>query len=466
MRKYKHLIFILSFIYFIGCEVENDFNGIIISNANVVDVKTGGLQTQQDIYIIGDRITKIKDHTDIQFKNAQSIDASGKYVIPGLCDMHSHIVSYDWVLKMYTALGVTGLRVMHGGNRIEDIFQNRKDGNYMGFEFLYGSPIIDGPGENWGGSVVASNPEEGREIVRKMHEQGYDFLKVYNLLDYETYLAIADECKKLDFPFAGHVPFSVTTEEAIAAGQKSIEHTIGMDLALQHPERFNSRYNKTDTLIFQDLNLYTKEFMKDLDTTKFNNVLDATKNTKTWFCPTLVMLKSFSYAKDSTFLNNGRNHYIPQEELDIWNASSSSEEFPEYLMSVDSTSTNHSFREYLSLSMKMLKPMLNNGTKFLAGTDLSNPYIYPGFSLHDEMQLFVEAGFSELEALQTATLNPAIFAGREDDLGTVEIGKIANLLILEKNPLKNIENTLTICGLIRRGEYLDQAELQKLLNQN
>ena len=108
--------------------------------------------------------------------------------------------------------------------------------------------------------------------------------------------------------------------------------------------------------------------------------------------------------------------------------------------------------------------MLENGTKFLAGTDTGNPNIYPGFTLHDELELFVEAGFTELEALQTATLNPAIFVKREDELGTLEEGKIANILILDKNPLKNIKNTLAINGLIRRGEYFGKDMLNRLLN--
>jgi len=114
------------------------------------------------------------------------------------------------------------------------------------------------------------------------------------------------------------------------------------------------------------------------------------------------------------------------------------------------------------LTKSALKPMLDNGTRFLAGTDVGNPHVFPGYGVHEELELFVEAGFTELEALQTATLNPAIYAKREDQLGTLEKWKIANILLLDANPLDDIRNTKKIHGLVRRGEYLDRISLDSL----
>ena len=429
----------------------------IISNCNIIDVKTGAIFEGGDIWINKDRILKITPHNKNLTTTVTLIDATNKYVIPGLWDMHAHIVDFDWVPNLYTALGITGIRTMHGGSLIDSVRANRKDGFFRGFEFLYGSPITDGPGENWPGTKVASNPDEGRLLVRDYYEKGYDFVKVYNFLDYETYMAIADECHKLNFPFAGHVPMSLTTKEAIVAGQKSIEHGLGLEHALKNP-RFIKKFGDYDSF-----GHFTFDFMAEYSSELSDNVLENTKSHYTWFCPTLIAIKNSAYQQryDSIFKNDRRLQYIPEEEQNYWFGDITEEGTPSYLVA-EKKYTNALIAEF-KLRLSYLKPMLDNGSRFLAGTDTSNPNVYPGFSLHDELKLFVEAGFSELEALQTATLNPAIFVEREDELGTVEEGKIANILILDKNPMENIENTLTIHALVRRGEYLSKTELNKLL---
>lgn len=466
MKIFHKLLIISCFFLLASCQKQSSTGILIILNTNVIDVKTGEVLTEKDVWIANDRIHKITQHNSVQHNHHTTIDAENKYIIPGLWDMHAHIVDYDWVPNLYTALGVTGLRSMHGRKRIEDVLENRKDGNYKGFEFLYSGPIIDGSKNSWSGAEVALSPEKGREIVRGQHKKGYDFVKIYNYLSFETYMAIADECHRLNFPFAGHVPFSVTTEQAIKVGQKSIEHSVGLEHSLSNPDFFNSRINVTDTTHFENLTLYLDLLLKSFDDSLFSNTLEITKNSKTWFCPTLINWQAFALQNDSTFVHNPRNKYIPKEELDYWKKSLTSQEIPEYLLKSTDTLYKNVDSQYFHLISKSLKPMLNNGTRFLAGTDIGNPYVYPGFSIHDEMSLFVKAGFTELEALQTATLNPAIYADKIDVLGTVEEGKIANLVILDKNPLDNIENTLTINGLIRRGEYLNKEALQKLLEYN
>lgn len=440
----------------ISCQNEIVVDFTILSNCNIIDIKTGEISKGSDIWIDKGRILEITSHNKNLTTTDTLIDATDKYVIPSLWDMHAHLVFNDWVANLNTALGVTGLRSMHGGKGIEDVLKLRKDGFYKGFEFLYSSPITDGPGETFPGVQVASNPEEGRQLVRDYYEAGYDFVKVYNLLSPETYQAIADECNKLDFPFAGHVPIEVTAEEAILAGQKSIEHAIGLQHALPDPKSF---YNKD-----LDYNQNMAVFLKSFDESLKDNVLAITKSKYTWFCPTLANLKAFIITEeiDSIFRNNPRLKYIPKEEQDYWFGDITEEGTPSYLAANENWVETE--RAVFNLRMSYLKPMLDNGTRFLAGTDIGNPNIYPGFSLHDELALFVEAGFTELEALQTATLNPAIFVERQDELGTLEKGKIANILILDKNPLDNIENTLTINGLVRRGEYFGKDYLNKLLD--
>ena len=455
----QKFIFILACLFLTSCQKERAVDFKVISNGNLVDVETGEILQGHDIWIDKDRIVKICPHDEGLISRDTLIDASNKFIIPSLWDMHAHMLGHDWVRDLYTALGVTGLRIMNGTpDEMEDIKKKRKDGFYKGFELLYSSPITDGPGEAWAESRIAGNPDEGRQLVREYYEKGYDFVKVYNFLSLDTYLAIADECKQLNFPFAGHVPMDVTTEEAVEAGQKSIEHTIGLDSAIPDPKSFQKAHKDSD------YNEYAKAFLHAYDSSLKAKVLNITKSKASWFCPTLMLAKSYIISReiDSIFKHDPRLRYIPKEEQDYWFGDVKEAGIPSYLAANENWAETE--RAVFELRMSYLKDMLDNGTRFLAGTDNGNPNIYPGFSLHDELELFVKAGFTELEALQTATLNPAIFAERENELGTLEEGKIANLLMLDNNPLENIKHSSAIYGLIRRGEYLGKDKLQALLN--
>lgn len=457
MKYFSKYLFIFLSLFFASCQEVAEEGKIIISNTNIIDVKTGKVLYHKDIWIKNDRILKITPHIADKKNHSTIIDATGKYVIPGLWDMHAHIVDYKWVPNLYTALGITGIRSMHGGGLIDSVVANRKDGFFRGFEFSYSGPIVDSPGDSWSGIDIAQNPEEGRKIVQAQFKRGYDFVKVYDKLDSTTYMAIADECKKLHFPFAGHVPMSITTEQAIAAGQKSIEHTLGLEHLSSDPNCFN--WNRNDSIIPTRGEMISK-FLKLYEPSLFPEFLKITTSHNTWYCPTMVLNKTFAYKNDSIFKNDERLKYIPKKERDYWFGKNS--EMPSYMES--QKEYEQAEITYYHLMLSSLKPMLDHGARFLAGTDTSNPNIYPGFSLHNELQIFVESGFTELEALQTATINPAIYLEKEKELGTIEQGKIANLLILDNNPLKDIKNTQFIYGLVRRGEFSNREELNKLLD--
>ena len=177
----------------------------------------------------------------------------------------------------------------------------------------------------------------------------------------------------------------------------------------------------------------------------------------TWQCPTLVLRRAFALREDDSFRNDARLKYMPQSEVKGWNAQT------------DTRNANLTAEEIgnrkirLEKETELVGEMHRAGVKLLAGTDLGNPYVYPGFSLHDELAILVQAGLTPLEALQTATINPARFLGQEKELGTIESGKLADLVLLEANPLENINHTQRINAVVAGGRYLPKEALQKLL---
>ena len=177
----------------------------------------------------------------------------------------------------------------------------------------------------------------------------------------------------------------------------------------------------------------------------------------TWQCPTLVLRRAFALREDDSFRNDARLKYIPQSEVKGWDA-------PTDTRNANLTAEEVANRKIrLEKETELVGEMRRAGVKILAGTDLGNPYVYPGFSLHDELALLVRAGLTPLEALQTATVNPARFFGQEKEFGTIEKGKLADLVLLEANPLEDIGNTRRVNAVVVNGRYLPQEALRKLL---
>jgi hypothetical protein len=454
----------LVIILLAGCSqpLEGD---LIITTVNIIDVESGEVLDSRDVVIAGEKIASIVEHTDGRSYKGEVIDGTGKYLIPGLWDMHAHIF-WEWGPQLLRANGVTGIRSMHGGDRIKDIRENRTDGFYMGLEVSYSSPIVDGS-SMWEGALEVHTPEEGRRIAREVAEAGYDFIKVYSFLDRETYFAIADEANRLGISIAGHIPIAVTLEEAIAAGQKSTEHSTGLLLyTSSERDHFYSvvRGETLDTSIM-DGDLRTSMYkiarfeVEKFDNNRLETLADLLGKSDLWLCPTLVNLRAGAMEDDPDFLNDDRKQYLPREELEFWE---SPDDYPDEFKNMEREEIKLS-EEMYRIHRSMLKQLLDGGAKFLAGTDIGNPNIYPGFSLHDELALFVETGFTPLQALQTATINPAVYLERSHELGTVEAGKRANLVLLNANPLQDIANTKKIEAVVTRGRFFDREALDKLL---
>ena len=441
---------------------------VAITHVSVIDTTGGSVQADQTVVIKDGRIVAVGKSADASVPaGAEIVDGSAKFLIPGLWDMHAHIAAANRAgaqeyLNLYLANGITGVREMHAFFP-DLIFGLRNDieaGRLAGPRIVAAGAMIDGPKPSAGGAVVAADADQGTTAVRSLKKRGADFIKVHSKLPRAAFLAIADEATKQGLPFAGHVPESVSAVEASDAGQRSIEHLTGLWLACSSNEDI-LRKETIDALqagAAGDLPLLIRLMVKPVTSyseSKANALYERYAKNHTWQTPTLVLLRALSSLDDPRFASDPRVKYMPSFVRTFWDAKN-----PQNQALIRE---KPSLKEGYKRSLEEVRKMHRAGVKLLAGTDHPFPFCFPGFSLHDELALLVEAGLTPLEALQTTTLNPARYFNRLSDLGTVEKGKLADLVLLDANPLDDIKNTQRISAVVIHGKMLRQPALEKML---
>lgn len=439
---------------------------LALTHVTVIDATGAPAQPDLTVIIIANRIAELGKSTQIRIpKDAQVIDATGKFLIPGLWDMHVHWGDKDY-LPLFLANGITGIRIMWGDTRHYEWRSQAEAGRLLAPHMVIASPIIDGPKPFWPDSISVASEAQARQAVIKAKQNHADFVKILSFLPREEYFAIADESKKQGIPFAGHVPISVTAEEASRSGQKSFEHLLGIlpacstrsaelvqaaqldladDLAAPRPAFWGSH---TKALRQMMLDTYSPEKAAELFT--------VLKSHGTWQCPTLTLLRvtAFDETDSSSFTADPRLKYMPPRMRAEWNQPGVARDYGDPAFA----------QKEFQADLEIVGAMQKAGVGILAGTDTSNPFCMPGFSLHDELGLLVKAGLTPMEALQSATLNPARFFGTEKDSGTVEKGKIADLVLLDANPLDDIASTKKIFSVVYGGKLLPRPALDQMLS--
>jgi hypothetical protein len=369
---------------------------IAFTHVTVIDGTGARPEPDQTVLITGQQISALGRTGRVPVAvGAQVVDARGKFLIPGLWDMHVHIsgfhVEKEQFLSMCLANGVTGVRDM-GGNLLETFHRWRKEmqaGTRLGPRIVAAGPMVDGPEPSWPLiSIPVGTAAEGRQAVRSLLEQGADFVKVYSRIPREAYFAIADECKKQRIPFAGHVTIFVTPAEASDAGQKSIEHMNGILLACSTREDEIKQRGNVNQSIGEIVDTYSDQKASALFAHFVKN--------QTWQVPTLTVRRAGAFIDDLASTHDERLKYISLANRERWKSE------------------------------------------------------------------LVEAGLTPMEALQAATRNPARFLGRTD-LGTVEEGRTADLVLLEADPLEDIRNTTRIAAVVVGGRLLPKAALEAML---
>ncbi|MFN2458970.1 MAG: amidohydrolase family protein [Chitinophagaceae bacterium] len=440
---------------------------ILFKNVNIVDVQKGKVIANQNVFIEGDRIKKISSKSIVS-KGAKIVNASGKYLIPGLWDMHTHIFNQishrppnSWYFPLFIANGVTSIREMWTKPQdMEQIREWRKffaAGSFVGPRIASVGTLVDGPAGLLapapGSSVdVVVNANDAHRIVHKLKAAGIDFVKTYSHLSREAYFAIAAEAKKQGMPFAGHVPYAVGADEGSEAGQKTMEHLN------QVLETCSGREQELLAVPGPDWSIaYDKLMVDTYDEAKSQKLFSILAKNHTWQVPTLIRQHMHYFGEDlKYFTESPRLKYVFADEQERWKPYIIGEKkfSPE-----EKNLKERVWRAYLNA----VKNMRRAGVEFMSGTDVGTEYIYPGFSLHDELALLVQAGLTSLEALQTATINPAKFLNNSKNLGTIEKGKLADLVLLYANPLEDIHNTQKINAVVANGRLFQRKDLDKLL---
>jgi len=433
---------------------------LVLTHVTIIDGTGTPEQPNKTVLIKNDSIVNIDQANKIPVPDgAQVIDGTGKFLIPGLWDMHVHWFDEDY-LGLFIANGVTGVRIMWGEPFHHKWQKKIRRGKLIGPRMLIGSELIDGvpPVFDEATSSAVSNASDARRIVDAEVANHADFIKVYNRLTHDEYMAIAEESKKKNIDFEGHVPFSVSIVEASRAGQKSVEHLSGVLLACS---------TKEEQLRKQMLNAKEADWMANIaqakilldtyDEKKASAVFSILLTNGTWQCPTLTVLRSYAYLNDPNFRNDSRVQYMPSWIGDFWNP----ENMKFYTSRTDDDDKN--LKSLFAKQMEIVGAMNRMGIRLIAGSDVGNPYCFPGFSLHDELSLLVQAGLSPMQALQAATRNAAEFSGKLTSLGTIENGKLADLVLLDADPLTDINNTKSISAVIYGGRIFEHTQLEAML---
>ncbi|GAA0614900.1 amidohydrolase family protein [Kribbella sandramycini] len=434
----------------------------------VIDVRTGRRNRHHTVLIDGKRIVGVGRLTVP--RGATVLDATGKYVVPGLADMHVHSLGDEHVSPpLFLANGITTIREMAA---VDPMLYDWRDriaaGTLLGPRMVVASQIIDGDPTLWDPNLlqalVVDTPAEARAAVRRVKAEGADFVKVYSRLNRTSYLAILDEARRLGLTVHGHGPDEVTTKDVSNGGQRSIEHVHSLALSVSTRETDVRRMIREMRIPTGDYNAWFRQLhpIEWLAANTFSkaraaDVFGTLRRNNTRVTPTLTMHKVLDQP-DHTRLDPRLAKYLSAESIGTY----------DYVLANLYAANRPAAeiarqRQMWAWRKYFVGQLFAHDVPILAGTDTGTPYSVPGFALHEELEHLVQAGATPRQALYSATLEPARFLGLAADLGTVEPGRVADLVVLDADPLTDIRNTRRIHSVVTRGRLLGPAERAKML---
>lgn len=441
---------------------------LAITPVTVVDVVDGTLRSGQTVVIDGDRIAAVGAVSEVVVpEGADIVDGREGYLIPGLWDMHVHSVSNRaWHFPLLLAHGVTGVRNMHTSERdplavADSIRRAVADGTLLGPRFVANGPAVDGPPISFPGMALVEHDDQTRAVVDSLVAGGAEFLKVYDNVSRQSFAVLMAQARMRGIPVDGHLPFAVPVLDAARAGMRTIEHTSGITMGCSAKadsiRAAHAALLRQPSLAFPDdqaafLGLI-RAASDTQDDARCAEVAASYRAHGVAATPTLINGRTFVHAR-TMMEDEATVRLLPSAVAEQWRMMAGpgpGELFADIMRPVPEA------------TMDRVHILHEAGVTLLAGTDIGNPFLVPGRSLHQELGLLVEAGLSPIEALRTATLNPAAVLGTADVMGQVKAGFVADLVLLSENPLADIRNAQRIDAVFTRGRYLDRGALDAML---
>jgi imidazolonepropionase-like amidohydrolase len=434
-----------------------DEAAIAITHATVIDGTGAPAHADWTVVVRGRRIVAAGPSASVTVPaGARRVDGRGRWLIPGLWDMHVHAAANDFpefTGPLLLAYGVTGARDM--GFFVDTARHWRAEvaaGRVMGPRLVIGGRL-DGPENGAPWVARAGTADEARRAVDTLVERGADFIKVYSGLPREAYFAAAAQARLRGVPIAGHVPYAVSMEEAARAGQRSVEHQEDLMRACTRDDaalRAELAAMPADAPPARQLALlrdHARRMREGADPAGCARVLAALARAGTWLTPTLVVYQPYVAPGDTSVMHPGQMRYVPRGLRAEWRAR------------LERAGPGDTATVAAYFSLPRTGQAHRAGVRLLTGTDAPLPHVHPGLSLHDELAMLVRAGLTPMQALQAATREPAAWLGALDSLGTVQPGRVADLVLLDADPLADIRNTRRIRVVIADGRLVDRAAL-------
>lgn len=451
--------------------VTGDF---LVTNVAIVDVLNSRIVPGRDVVVRDGRVDSIgASHPGSGQSSLVVVDGAGKFLAPGLWDMHVHSlkISPQYIHPLFIATGVTGVREMWGCTSLPDSFvacredierwrEGLRDHSHLAPRYIQRSSFAINGEQGVPAAAPAffkaRNEDEARALVAHHAGDGVDLLKTYTNLSVAAYEALAAEAPKHGLFLAGHQPVRVSLEKVLAAGQHSIEHPrIFLFDCYRDVEAFRAL---PDPMAAYTAGMRAR-LIDEHDPERCAELMSAMAVSDTWWTPTLQVLRMSALAGNQEFREDPRRRYIPFFiRSGIWGPDA------------DRAAENAAHESGRDVDAELYQLALDNvrqahtaGVRIVAGTDAGDTYVFPGFAIHDELAELVRAGLAPADALRSATIDAALFSAKARDYGSIEVGKVADMILLDADPLTDIRNTGRIAGLFFNGQYLDRAALDELL---
>jgi len=423
----------------------------LFENVQIVDTSSGDVHRDMSVLVHHGRIESIGPSGQLaRPANTRIVDGKGRYLMPGLADMHVHL-AHEAELAVYLANGVTTIRHMNGYKVHRELRDSIAAGDVLGPQMFVTSPITDGDPPVWPNTIVVRNKRQAREAVRLYDDLGYDFVKIYSNLDPTVLAALTSEAHKRDIPVVGHIPTAINLFRALRLGLSSMEHLYGIvDVIESDSSPYRGRFTTHRTLGAIPID---EEYLPGL--------ARLIRDSGVWTCSTLVAIDRWRQGDETqTLLSRKINRYVPRSTYDWW-LGGAGDFIRDSLVEV----SDQDIERGRENRRKIVKALSEADAPLLIGTDAGFYNIVAGFSIRAEMQNHREAGLSMAAILRIATVEAARYVGKADEFGSIEIGKRADLVLLQKNPLKKVDNLSNPRGVMVAGRWMPRSKLKRMLRE-